>query len=247
MLNSLVNPGHCLVKLALEEVVLGKEVEKPESHGWVLLIIVACSQNLFGFHGVVALSQEDSNKLNLFRDDIELSHVHHDRWDTLNDQRSHVFLQVFEEIIALKVPEPSTQVSIDPWEAQDILVEVSLDDALIGLAKLDRYVRWKFNTFCGEKLLVSVKIGCVELQELLIILDSLGLVAQSMVDLAELVRSAHGVDNFGIVVSDELKSLRPFALLNIATNTQENNLTELMWLHATLRCLLFLKHDHAID
>lgn len=137
--------------------------------------------------------------------------------------------------------------SIDPWEAQDILVEVSLDDALIGLAKLDRYVRWKFNTLCGEKLLVSVKIGCVELQELLIILDSLGLVAQSMVDLAELVRSAHGVDNFGIVVSDELKSLRPFALLNIATNTQENNLTELMWLHATLRCLLFLKHDHAID
>lgn len=136
---------------------------------------------------------------------------------------------------------------INLGEALDVHIKNSLDDGLICLAQLDTGVSWKFNSLRREHLLVSVKIGCVQLQKLLIEPNSLWLVAQSMVDLAKHVSFGDGVDNFGIVFSDERQSLRPIFLRNVGTNTQEDNLTDFMGLHATLRLILFLKLEHAIN
>ena len=92
MLDGTVHEGHRLAKLVLEHIVLGLEVKQPERDSWVLFIVVAGAQSSLLLHRAQAGVQEVSYQFDLFRNVIELSHVHHDGRHALDDQRSHVLL-----------------------------------------------------------------------------------------------------------------------------------------------------------
>lgn len=94
MLNSLVDESKRLSQLILEQVVLSVVVIKPKHHSGVLLLIIAGSQRALLLHAAEAGSQEGLDAGNFVSVVVKLAHVHERRWDTLDDQRAHVLLQI---------------------------------------------------------------------------------------------------------------------------------------------------------
>ena len=138
---------------------LGGEVEEPKRDSWVLLVIITRSQSHLSLHRAETCLKVGSNLFDLLRIAVELFQVHHDRRHALNDHRSHVLLQILSETLTVEISKADPQVRIDTREALDILIEDSLDDALIRLGKLAVRVLRKLDALGRDDLLVGVKIG----------------------------------------------------------------------------------------
>ena len=82
---------------------------------------------------------------------------------------------------------------------------------------------------------------------MLVGLDSLRLIAQGEVNLAQVVRLGHSVYNFIAVPRGKSQSLLVLSLCDIGADGQQDNLACFVGLHSRLGRLLLLEPEHAVD